>query len=593
MPDGRGQLERLAKGDKRWRYALDVVDERIPAGELLRKAAARFISDLDRTDLVFDSAQAAKVVRKFDGLPLPGVQARDRWRMLPWQHWCTVQLYGFRWPDGGGRRFETVSLVTARGSGKSIWAAAVCFLELVSRPRQHGVILAETFDQTLGPFRYLHELAESTPLNNPVRVVGGGDKPSEIVSGSGPTASRLVRMANQREGRGRSGFTPSLVWVEELQEVASEATIERVLSGLKDRREPLVLYMSNPGAGVNIPAWSEMERAKAALEEGGDDSYLSLLYMTDGGDDVRADESSWVKANPSLPAAPGVAYLRKRVRAAHGSPSRWAEVERLNLGRWTMATAPAIPMHEFLDAEVEELSPLEERAKRPCILALDLSRTRDLTALAAVWDMPDGRLELEVRAYTPEETLKARQTTDGAPYTDWVGLGDLITTSPGKLIRLERVLADVQDYLRLHDVRLLAYDKYDIDRFAALLERHGIAYHKRGRVQRPERGLWLLPHPMGHLDGPREGDNWNRKLKAWMPASFSAFKDALTLRTISIKRNACLRAGAFMVEAKTDVRGNDIPDAAAAREKRAKIDPLIVSVMAVGVLSRWKTLRRR
>src|SRR6266404_3470239 len=71
-------------------YAQDVLAEKIVTGILLRKAAQRFLADLNRSDISFDPAAAQHIGDYANTLHL---------ELLPWECFLLANLFGFKRHD--------------------------------------------------------------------------------------------------------------------------------------------------------------------------------------------------------------------------------------------------------------------------------------------------------------------------------------------------------------------------------------------------------------------------------------------------------------------------------------------------------------
>jgi hypothetical protein len=108
------------------RYALDITQGAVVAGELIVRACHRFLSDLEsghERGIFFDPAAARHIAQFsewFCGLTL-----------LPWQTFCLANIFGFKKPSGA-RRFTEAWCSTAKKSGKTRLASCIALWGLVA-----------------------------------------------------------------------------------------------------------------------------------------------------------------------------------------------------------------------------------------------------------------------------------------------------------------------------------------------------------------------------------------------------------------------------------------------------------------------------
>jgi Phage Terminase len=113
------------------RYALDVIEGGIVSGELIRRAAQRFISDLEsghERGVFFDPIAARNIVlfaETFCGL-----------KLMAWQVFVLSNVFGFKKPSGA-RRFSEAWISTAKKNGKTRLASCVALFGLVADCEQY------------------------------------------------------------------------------------------------------------------------------------------------------------------------------------------------------------------------------------------------------------------------------------------------------------------------------------------------------------------------------------------------------------------------------------------------------------------------
>ena len=109
---------------------------------------------------------------------------------------------------------------------------------------------------------------------------------------------------------------------------------------------------------------------------------------------------------------------------------------------------------------------------RRCYVGMDLSSTKDLTALEAVFPDDDG-FDVLSAFFVPKDTIKERVTRDRVPYDQWVRDGYLIAT-PGNVVDYEAVRQTLKDWGAEFDLRELAYDPWNaMDLVTRLSEQDG------------------------------------------------------------------------------------------------------------------------
>ncbi len=107
---------------------------------------------------------------------------------------------------------------------------------------------------------------------------------------------------------------------------------------------------------------------------------------------------------------------------------------------------------------------------RRCYVGIDLSSTKDLTAVVAVFPDDEGPgFDVLASFFVPAENISERVTRDRVPYDQWVRDGFLIPT-PGNVVDYEWVRKKINDLARDHDVRELGYDPWNATDLVTRLE---------------------------------------------------------------------------------------------------------------------------
>ena len=98
---------------------------------------------------------------------------------------------------------------------------------------------------------------------------------------------------------------------------------------------------------------------------------------------------------------------------------------------------------------------------RRCYVGLDLSSTKDLTAMDAVFpDAAGGGFDVLAQFFVPQENIRQRATRDKVPYDLWETQGFLVAT-PGNVVDYEAVRRELLAWALEFDVREVAYDPWN------------------------------------------------------------------------------------------------------------------------------------
>lgn len=581
--------------DRTSTYALDVVEGRVIAGPHVRNACRRHLDDLEgghKRGIRFDRESAERAFRyfestlrlsegQFEGLPF---------HLHPSQAFIIGSLFGWR-RDDGRRRFRRAYIEQGKGNGKSPLAAGIGLYMLASDGEAGAQVYsaAAKRDQAGILFADAVKMVKQSPaLFTRMEFSGGEGREYNIAHHA---SGSFFRPVSRDTGRTGSGPRPYCVLADEIHEMPDRSILETLERGFKFRRNPLLVMITNSGSDRNSVAWEEHQHAvnvaaghTEATQDpkyvGGvlDDSTFSFVCSLDKGDDPLRDPECWVKANPLLGVTITHDYLRENVEQAKAIPGKLNGIMRLHFCTWTDA-AEAWMTRNTLEPRVHDFDPLCH-AGRTVFLGLDLSQNRDITALGAVVETGevDGKPTFDawIEAWTPGDTMDARELLDKIPYRQWAREG-WIHAPPGESINFRHVAQTVAEYAQAYKVAMVAYDRYAFSRFEVEVEELGL-------------DLEFVEHPQGGLKKGKPTEAMKRAAERegreaeglWMPGSVRILEDALLEGRIRLRRNPVLISALMSAVAESDKWGNHW---LAKTRSVNKIDAAVALCMALGAAS--------
>lgn len=603
LPQRSGQKTSSSTTDRTTAYALAVCEGQIVAGPHVRNACRRHLDDLLRDDLAFDDVAASKAIRFFESkLRLSEGQFEGKaFRSEPPQDFIIGSLFGWKKQDGA-RRFRRAYIEQGKGNGKSPLAGGTGLLGLMADGEAGAEIYSAgaTKEQAGVLFRDAVKMVDKSPdLKSRLKMSGGPGREFNIAYLAKSSFFRPVSRETKKTG---SGPRPHFALVDELHEHADAGIIETLERGFKFRRQPLLLMITNSGSDRNSACWTEHEHAvrvaagnrdakdddAAYLGEVIDDSTFSYVCALDPEDDPLEDPSCWVKANPLLGVTITEEYLAGVVKQAKDIPAKLNTILRLHFCVWTDAET-AWMTRAALEPVIKEFSPEQHRGAKVWI-GCDLSQNRDITALGVV--VRTGHIEVEaerdgqvqrvlkptfdawVEAWTPGDTVAARELRDRAPYREWVK-GGFLNAPPGKSIRYDHVAQALAEYAHTYDVQCVAYDRYAFrSGFEPECAKLGISVefveHPQGGTKKGKPNEAMIAAAKA---GKREAEG------LWMPMSVRQVEDLIAEGRIRILRNPVLISAVMSAVTDKDRWGNYW----LAKERATnKIDAAVALAMAVG-----------
>lgn len=577
-------------------YAEKILAGKKPAGPHIIAACKRHMDDLDKASkrgYKYSEDAAERGVAFYESiLSLSGGQYEELpFKLFDWQQFAARSIYGWIEERTGFRRFRKVYIETGKGSGKSPFVSGMGIRAICAdaEPRAQGYVIARNSEQAKATFDPAVAMVNSSPLLNDRLVVYGGSNPVRIVDQK--SMSFLQRVAGDTKGR-HSGPIPHIVIVDEYHEHDTPAMRDLYAAGVKNRRQPLVVMITNAGVSMQSPCGQEHRYAcRVASQEIEDDQYFSLIFSIDKEDDPMNDESCWIKANPSLCinpedekkedviSIPSYRYIREQVKEAVGMPSKRSLVERLNFCRWVDAEEPWID-REIWEACEGDLSPEADRLEKPCWIGLDLSLKTDLTAATRTWIMGEGVYETETFIWTPRDTLSQRSERDGVPYDLWAEEKDIhFVATAGSVVDYQYVARFIIETYEKYNLAGVAYDPWKIEVLKTELERAGAEVTR----EKYWPGIYICAHPQGFIAGSSKHDSTAKeRLKPdrfWMPRSIEYAEEVLFAGSITINRSPCLRMAVNSMQIIQDAAGNRRPTKTKSEQR---IDPAVSFLMSVG-----------
>src|SRR5690625_2300943 len=503
-----GASRTKATGEDRTKaYAQAVVKGKVVAGPHVRNACRRHLDDLKngkKRGLTFDLEAADRVFRFFENvLRLSEGQFEGTpFKLHPSQAFVLGSSFGWKRKDGR-RRFRRAYIEQGKGNGKSPMAGGIGLYGLCADGEAGAQVYsaAAKKDQASILFVDAVKMVKQSPaLKRRLEFAGGEGREYNIAY---HRTGSFFRAVSRDTGKTGSGPRPYCVLADEVHEMPDRTILETLERGFKFRRNPMLLMITNSGSDRNSVAWEEHEHAvKVAAGHteavndpayvGGviDDSTFSYVCALDDGDDPLEDPDCWEKANPLLGVTITSDYLAGVVAQAKAIPGKLNGILRLHFCQWTDA-GEAWMTRATLEPRLADFHP-EEHAGQPVWLGLDLSQNRDITALAAVTrtgETEEGKPTFDawIEAWTPGDTLSARELRDKLPYSVWKREG-WIHAPAGESISYRHVAQTLAEYAERYEIRLVAYDRYAFKRFEEDVEELGLslpfAEHPQGGLRK-------------------------------------------------------------------------------------------------------------
>ena len=260
------------------------------------------------------------------------------------------------------------------------------------------------------------------------------------------------------------------------------------------------------------------------------------------------DVDAWHAANPGLACGiKQIAYMRAEVERIRGAPTDEPSFRAFDLNENLSPVREMILSPDDLRACFADDPPPRQGA---CFVGLDIGEAVSSTAACAVWPAT-GRVETW-QAFGDVPSLADRQRRDSAPYAAMLARGEL-RTYPGRVVRPDAFLADLQTDLAGCRVERAAADSYKDSEIRDFLDRAAVRW----------------PVDFRRVGAGKDGG-----------ADVRAFQRLVLQRKLAMAENLSLVTAIAKSTIRRDGNGNPGLDKASAR---GRIDVLSAAVIACGL----------
>lgn len=470
-------------------YARDVVAKKIPAGEYVRLACKRHISDLGKSrrkafPYRFDAEKAARPCRFIERLP----HSKGRWAarkekltLQPWQVFIVCSVFGWLWKSTGLRRFRQLFLVVPRKNGKSQLVAGIGLYMLCA----DGEFGAEVYSgatsekQAWEVFQPARLMADRTPALKARFGIEVGAKSINIIADGGKFETLI--------GDPGDGQSPSCSIHDEYHEHADDDQVDTMETGMGAREQALQILITTAGDNLAGPCYVRIQESRRRLKgighNGGppiDDNVFFIEFALDKGDDWRT-EAALRKANPNFDVSVGGDFLKSRQRDAIATPRKAGVFKTKHLNAWVSAREAYFDIEAWRRC-IDDRIPLKPREAleldwlqgRRCILGLDLASKIDIAALEYLF-LPIGERATREdpyirigRYFLPSETV-----VNVEAYQAW-DVADLLDVTEGNIIDYDEIKTAILDASSRFQVEMVPYDPHQATYLVTELQKQAV-----------------------------------------------------------------------------------------------------------------------
>lgn len=420
-------------------------------------ACQRHLNDLKRQGTedfpyVFDTTRADRIIQWFGQcIQTRGVEQGKPIELQPWQVFDLGCTYGWVHKDTGARRFNETYNKRARGNFKSTEKSGQCLYHMCA-------------DARYSPYKPEEAVFEMEPEVECAavdrlqarRVFDDAKKIAEksanifkrlVIPRSNPVVHRTrggFMRALSKDTKNKDSGAPSYFVVDEYHAHPTAEIKDIGKSGFGKRAQPLLDVITTAGEGAESkPCYTEELYAKRVVtgEVVNERLFVMIRELPDGANPH--DKSLWCMANPCLRYPNEYSQflldeIESEYTTAYGSkdPLKIRNFLTRRMCRWQASSVNSylddhcMKLAREAQVSTEEFSELTRG--RECYVGFDLGKRIDLSGVAAVFLLDDGRIAVTMHAFMPEAGAQRHEKTDRVPYIDWAK-GGHCTLTPGEV----------------------------------------------------------------------------------------------------------------------------------------------------------------
>lgn len=353
---------------------------------------------------------------------------------------------------------RTFILSMARKNAKTALSAMILVLHLCgpeARANSQLYSAARSRDQAAILFELAAKMVRMSPDLASVVVIR--DTAKELLC---PELGSIYK-ALSADAATKYGLSPALVIHDELGQVkgSRDELYEALETASAAQESPLSIVISTQ-------APTDADLLSLLIDDaltGADPRLKVALHSAPLDMDPFSDEAIRL-ANPHFDVFMNQDEVRRQAQDAKRLPSREAAYRNLILNQRVEATSPFVSRATWQENGAQP----GDIEGRDVWGGLDLSSVSDLTALVLV--SSDG--DVVPSFWLPSDGLAEKSRADRVPYDVWAS-NELLLTTPGRAIEYEYVAEYLRGVFDRHNVRAIAFDRYNMRFLKPWLERVG------------------------------------------------------------------------------------------------------------------------
>jgi len=433
-------------------YANRVLIGEVPACKWVKLACERFVRDLERKDLVFDTKQVASRIAFFRDLLV--LENGEPFVLPDWQEFIVGNLYGWKIKKTGKRRFQQGLVLVPRKNAKSTLISGLGLSSFLMDGVTYSQFYCLASDR--GQASLLKDYGEGfvkrhEELPNAVQI-----RTWEMRCPAFENRWKALHADYKR----LDGLNPYFVVFDEFHTQETDGLDNVINSAFGSQSEYLYLKITTAGEYKREKPCVKQQKYGEQVLEGviERDNLFYMNYTIDEGDNW-ADPEIWQKANPNLGISKNLDYMEDLAKEAALVPSRKADFLTKQLNVWVESLSAWINKEVWDACGTKTIREATLHGLK-CYGGLDLAQVEDLTALVYVFP-PQAHLKkmtVLCRFFIPEENIIERSTKHRVPYDRWRNGGHVIAT-PGNITDYNFVEKAITEDSEKFNIQTIGYDR--------------------------------------------------------------------------------------------------------------------------------------
>lgn len=471
-------------------------------GELMKKAARRFLKDLEREDIYFDVDQA--------NIPIQFIEENlyhweDKWRgkpviLEPWQKFIIQQIYGWIVVETGLRRVRFVFIETGKKNSKTAMGAFFSlfhlFADRINSPKVF--VGANNHEQANICVNYAGKTIENSPdlydwvedgtvliskYNGKIHTIVHNERDGFIET----MAKEPSNPALQQAG-GKHGKSPSLVIIDEYAMADSDSLLNAMENAQGAREEPLTVCITTAGPKKDGPCHQKLRDSGIKVLDGvlEDDTYLPFIFEMDKpiGPEGKPVEITvdylmdhpevWPQSNPNYKVSVFDIFLKTQLtKAKNERGTKEVDVLTFNFNLWVDSAEVFIPADVWNSNTFGE----EPGEGAECYGGLEIATGTGMSAFVLYF--PGEKNKLKTLFWMPSEGARTDVGFDG--YARWIKDG-FIKVDPGNVVDNDLAVEWIVNFISQYNMNSFSFPKpFENNSIVQTLVKHG--FHGQGISQ--------------------------------------------------------------------------------------------------------------